>query len=128
MKTTISFALMSLVTAHAAWAAGDYATPKTSAPATRPAAAKTADTTQGSQGAQGTLTMTEAEVRKVDMENRKLTLKHGEIRNLEMPGMTMVFQVADPAMLDKVKTGDKVRFAAEKIGGALTVVKIETSK
>ena len=47
--------------------------------------------------------MTEAEVRKVDMDNKKITLKHGDIKNLDMPGMTMVFQVKYPAMLDKVK-------------------------
>ena len=45
-----------------------------------------------------------------------------------MPAMTMVFQVKDPALLDKVKAGDKVKFAAEKIGGAFSVTTIETSK
>jgi Cu/Ag efflux protein CusF len=45
-----------------------------------------------------------------------------------MPGMTMAFKVQDPAMLDKVKQGDKVRFVAEKVGGALTVTSIETAK
>jgi Cu/Ag efflux protein CusF len=69
--------------------------------------------------------MTDAEVRKIDKENRKLTLKHGEIKNLDMPSMTMVFQVADGAMLDRVKPGDKVRFKAERIGGAYTVTVIE---
>jgi Cu(I)/Ag(I) efflux system protein CusF len=69
--------------------------------------------------------MTDGEVRKVDMDNKKITLRHGEIKNLGMPGMTMVFQVKDPAFLDKVKTGDKVRFTAEKMNGALTVTNIE---
>ena len=69
--------------------------------------------------------MTEGEVRRVDRENRKITLKHGEIRNLDMPGMTMVFQVKDPAMLDKVKAGDKVRFKAEKSGGAIVVTDLQ---
>ena len=72
--------------------------------------------------------MTDGEVRKVDLENKKLTLKHGEIKNLEMPGMTMVFQVKDPAMLDKVKPGDKVRFHAERVGGAIVLTEIETVK
>lgn len=72
--------------------------------------------------------MTEAEVRKVDMENKKITLKHGDIKNLDMPGMTMVFQVKDPALLNKVKAGDKIRFRAEKSNGALVVTVIETSK
>ena len=70
--------------------------------------------------------MTEGEVRKIDKEQGKITLKHGEIKNLDMPGMTMVFKVKDAAMLDKVKEGDKVGFTAEKIGGAFTVTGIET--
>ena len=72
--------------------------------------------------------MTDGEIRKVDMESKKITIKHGEIKNLDMPGMTMVFQVKDPAMLDKVKAGDKVRFKAEKAGGAIVVTDIEQSK
>ena len=72
--------------------------------------------------------MTDGEVRKIDKENKKITLKHGEIKNLEMPGMTMVFQVKDPAMLDMVKTGDKVMFKAEKTNGAMVVTQIQTVK
>jgi len=73
----------------------------------------------------GIAAMTEGEVRKVDKEAKKITLKHGEIKNLGMPGMTMVFRVKDEAMLDKVNAGDKVRFAAEKVDGTLTVMSIE---
>ena len=69
---------------------------------------------------------TEGEVRKVDKEAKKLTLRHGPIANLGMPGMTMIFQVQDPAVLDRVKAGDKVRFAADKVGGAFMVTQIET--
>ena len=72
--------------------------------------------------------MTDGEVRKIDKENKKITLKHGEIKNLEMPGMTMVFQVKDPAMLDMVKAGDKVMFKAEKANGALVVTEIQPVK
>ena len=72
--------------------------------------------------------MTEGEVRKVDMETKRITLRHGEIRSLGMPGMTMVFRVKDPTMLDAVKTGDKVKFNAERAGGALVVTHIETVK
>ena len=72
--------------------------------------------------------MTEGEVRKVDKEARKITLRHAEIKNLDMPAMTMAFQVKDPAMLDRVQTGDKVRFRAEKIGAAYTVTAIEALK
>lgn len=68
---------------------------------------------------------TEGEVRKVDKAAGKITLKHGDIKNLEMPGMTMVFQVKDAALLDKVKAGDKVRFMADKADGAIVVTSIE---
>jgi Cu/Ag efflux protein CusF len=68
--------------------------------------------------------MTEGEVRKIDKAAGKLTLKHGAIKHLDMEPMTMVFRVADPAMLDQVKPGDKVRFSAEKVGGLLTVTRI----
>ena len=74
------------------------------------------------------LPMTDGEIRKVDMENKKVTIKHGEIKNLDMPGMTMVFQFKDPAMLDKVKVGDKVKFSAAKIGGAIVVTDIQLEK
>jgi Cu/Ag efflux protein CusF len=72
--------------------------------------------------------MTDGEVRKIDNENKKITLKHGEIKNLQMPGMTMVFQVKDPAMLDGVKQGDKVMFKAEKSGGAMVVTEMHPAK
>ena len=72
--------------------------------------------------------LSDGEVRRVDKEAKKLTIRHGPIQNLDMPPMTMVFQVQDPAVLDTVKPGDKIRFAADKIGGAYTVTKIEPSK
>ena len=71
---------------------------------------------------------TDGEVRKVDKAQGKVTLKHGPIPNLDMPGMTMVFKAADPRMLDAVKQGDKVRFAADNVNGALTVTAIEVSR
>ena len=58
--------------------------------------------------------LTEGEVRKVDLEQKKVTLRHGPIQNLEMPAMTMVFQVADAKLLENVKVGDKVRFSVER--------------
>ncbi|MGE4050931.1 MAG: copper-binding protein [Piscinibacter sp.] len=69
--------------------------------------------------------MTDAEVRKVDKDAGKLTLKHGEIRNLDMPPMTMVFTVKDKAMLDPIKPGDKVKFKAAKEGGTYIVTEIQ---
>jgi Cu(I)/Ag(I) efflux system protein CusF len=72
--------------------------------------------------------MTVGEVRKIDKAQGKLTLRHGPITNLGMPGMTMVFHVADPKLLDGLKEGDKVRFEADKINGTYTVMAIETLK
>ena len=72
--------------------------------------------------------LTEGEVRKVDKEAKKLTIRHGPIANLDMPAMTMVFQVQDAAILDSVKTGDKIRFNAEKSGGAYSVTRVEPAK
>ena len=67
----------------------------------------------------------EAEVRKVDLGAGKVTLRHGEIKNLGMPPMTMVFQVKDRAFLNGLKAGDSVKFTADKIKGAYTVLSIE---
>ena len=72
--------------------------------------------------------MTEGEIRKVDKDAKKLTIKHGEIKNLDMPPMTMVFQVKDKAWLDKLKAGDKVRFQAEKQGADYVVTVIEPKR
>jgi Cu/Ag efflux protein CusF len=77
--------------------------------------------------AAGALPQAEGEVRRVDTAANKISLKHGEIKNLDMPPMTMVFQVSDPALLGKVKAGDKVRFTADQINGAYTVMSIETA-
>ena len=68
--------------------------------------------------------MVKAEVIKVDKAAGKVTLKHGPIKKLDMDSMTMVFRVADPAMLDKVKAGDKIEFEADRVNGAITVTKI----
>ncbi|MEO8442141.1 MAG: copper-binding protein, partial [Betaproteobacteria bacterium] len=65
--------------------------------------------------------MTDGEIRKVDKDTKKLTIKHGPILNLEMPAMTMVFQVKDNGMLDRINAGDKVKFVVEKKLGAYIV-------
>lgn len=64
------------------------------------------------------------EVTKVDAAQSKITLKHGPIKNLDMDSMTMVFVVADPAMLKTVKPGDRVVFEAERVNGRITVTKM----
>ena len=69
--------------------------------------------------------LADGEIRKVDKDAKKLTIRHGPLENLSMPAMTMVFQVKDPSMLESVKAGDKVRFVADKVGGAYTVTHLE---
>jgi Cu/Ag efflux protein CusF len=71
---------------------------------------------------------TDGEVRKIDKSAGKLTIRHGEIRNLEMPAMTMVFTAKDPAMLDGLKEGDKIKFTADKVNGVYTVIAVEVMK
>lgn len=69
--------------------------------------------------------LVDGEVKKVDREQGKVTIKHAELKNLGMPGMTMVFQVKDKSMLDQVKAGDQIAFVADKIDGKFTVTQME---
>jgi len=91
------------------------------APAGPAATATTAATAADASAAAGS----DGEVRRIDREQGRITLRHGTIGNLGMPAMTMVFQAASPRMLDSLKPGDKVRFSADKIDGALVVTAIE---
>ena len=77
------------------------------------------------QASAATKDMTSAEVRKIDKEAGKITLKHEDIKNLDMPGMTMVFQVTNKTMLDKVQVGDKIKFSADKQQGKFVVTEIQ---
>ena len=89
----------------------------------------TAASTQGSAVPAASLAVfADGEVRKVDKDAKKITIRHGEIKNLDMPPMTMVFAVKDVVVLDKVKAGDKIQFKAVDDGGKLTVVEIQASK
>lgn len=73
--------------------------------------------------------LADGEVRKVDREAQKITIRHGALPDLDMPKpMTMVYRVKDAAMLDRVKAGDKIRFAAENAGGVFIVIQIEPAK
>lgn len=72
--------------------------------------------------------LTSGEVRKIDTEQGKLTIKHEAIENLQMPGMTMVFKATDSAMLQKLQVGDKIQFAAEKADGSIVVTNIKFAK
>jgi Cu/Ag efflux protein CusF len=77
------------------------------------------------QGATQSGAISEGEVRRVDKDAKKITLRHGPLQNLDMPAMTMVFQVKDLAMLDRVKVGDKVKFRAGKAGSAFTITELQ---
>ena len=72
--------------------------------------------------------LVEGEVQMINRKARNITLRHAEIRNVQMPAMTMVFNVKEATLLDKVKAGDKVRFKVESIDGAPTVTVIELVK
>jgi Cu/Ag efflux protein CusF len=63
----------------------------------------------------------QGEVLKIDKAQGRITLKHGELKALDMPPMTMIFRVGNPALLDGVAVGDRVRFDAAKVGGNYTV-------
>jgi Cu(I)/Ag(I) efflux system periplasmic protein CusF len=70
----------------------------------------------------------DGEVRKIDLAQAKVTLRHGPLANLDMPPMTMVFKAADPKLLQGLKEGDKVKFTAERIGGVFTVTAIQVAR
>jgi Cu(I)/Ag(I) efflux system periplasmic protein CusF len=70
----------------------------------------------------------EGEVKKIDLDAGKVTLKHGEIKNLDMPAMQMAFRVSDPAWLKRLQVGDKVSFTADKVNGQFTVTAIDVKK
>ncbi|WP_234197173.1 copper-binding protein [Pseudacidovorax sp. NFM-22] len=70
------------------------------------------------------LPQVDGEVRRVDAAQGRMTLRHGDIPNLDMGAMTMVFRVRDPALLKEVKAGDKVRFTAQMVDGQLTVMSL----
>lgn len=72
--------------------------------------------------------LTDAEVVKVDKDGGKITLKHGEVKNLSLPAMKMAYHVQDRSVLDRFSAGDKVRFAAEKVGGNFTLTAIQPAK
>jgi Cu/Ag efflux protein CusF len=68
---------------------------------------------------------TKGEVKKIDLKQKKITIKHEALKGLEMPPMTMVFVVSDDALLAKAKQGQPIEFVAEKVNGKLTVTDIK---
>ncbi|MFP5467877.1 MAG: copper-binding protein [Gammaproteobacteria bacterium] len=84
-----------------------------------------ANQTPGSPAASDALPWTDAEVRRVDPAARKITLRHGPIANLDMPPMSMAFQVDDAALIGPLQPGDQVRFIAEQRQGGYWATRIE---
>ncbi|MDH6590368.1 Cu(I)/Ag(I) efflux system protein CusF [Variovorax sp. TBS-050B] len=115
MAAKISFiSRMALAAAMAAAGFSGAAVAQTAAPAANaPAAAAE---------------LADGEIRKIDKENRKLTIKHGPLKSLDMPSMTMVFGVRDETMLETLQAGDKVRFDAAKVDGKIVVTHIEPAR
>lgn len=108
-QALIAFAVLALAASGASAQHSNHGAPA------KPASAKPA--------AGGALA--DGEVRKVDKTTNRITIKHGEIKSIDMPPMTMVFKAKDPAMLDQVKAGDKIRFDAAKEGSDYVVTRIE---
>jgi Cu(I)/Ag(I) efflux system periplasmic protein CusF len=80
----------------------------------------------GSAAAQNS--MTAGQVQKIDPEQGKVTLRHEAIKNLDMDSMTMVFRVQNPEMLKGLKAGDRVKFAADRVNGQITIIQLEKAK
>lgn len=70
----------------------------------------------------------EGEIKKVDKKTGKITIKHGPLANLDMPPMTMAFAVKEPAVLDSLKAGDKIKFVAQKEGRGFQAADVEVVK
>ncbi|MGR9076467.1 copper-binding protein [Rhizobium leguminosarum] len=68
---------------------------------------------------------TKGVVNKVDVKAKKVTIKHEDLKNLDMPAMTMVFRVEDPALLQRLKEGSNIEFVAERVNGKLTVTEVK---
>ncbi|MCO5337024.1 copper-binding protein [Delftia tsuruhatensis] len=72
--------------------------------------------------------LTDGEIKKIDLDNGKVTIKHGDIKNLDMPGMTMVFPVKEKSLLNNLKPGDKVKFMVINEGGKMLVTDIKPAQ
>lgn len=76
-------------------------------------------------GAAGAQDYTKGEVTKIDPKQKKLTIRHEELKSLDMPAMTMVFVVAEDSLLEKVEVGEAIEFVAERVNGRITVTDIK---
>ena len=84
--------------------------------------------TPSSATSERAVSLTDGEIKKVDRDAGRVTIKHGPLENLEMPGMTMVFGVTDVSVLQSLKAGDKVKFAAGKVDGRIVVTELNVQK
>ena len=85
-------------------------------------------TNEAKPAAAASAALTGGEVRKIDQAAGKVTIKHGPMPKFDMPAMTMVYRVKDKAMLDNLKSGDKIKFDADGVGGEFTVLHLERVK
>jgi Cu/Ag efflux protein CusF len=69
--------------------------------------------------------MTKGVVKKLDEQQMKVTIKHEELKNLDMSAMTMVFAIGDAAMLEKLKVGSAIEFVADRVNGRITVTEVK---
>ena len=111
---TLPAALATLAVALSFWAVGPAFAQTTADP--------------GKAGVAAMPALTDGEVKKIDKDAGKITIKHGEIKHMEMPGMTMVFVVKDKALLDTVSVGAKIRFMAANENGRMVVTDIQPAK
>mgnify|MGYP001003463767 CR=1 FL=1 len=119
MTTLKSRVIATTLIATGVWATSSIA--QTSVDQSKPTAAQTTTSAVAKE-------MSDGEVRKIDKDSKKITLKHGAIKNLDMPGMTMVFQVKDASLLDKLEVGNRVKFNAENLGGSIVVTALQPTK
>jgi Cu/Ag efflux protein CusF len=98
------------------------------APGSFAAGGSSADNAAGTTSAESGQAKTSGVVKKVDKGAGKVTISHAPLENLGMPKMTMVFRVKDPAMLDRLKEGDKILFVADNVNGAFTLMSFEPMK
>lgn len=108
MKSTLTFLALGLALGFPAWAESNHPTHVGAAEHAAP--------------------LSEGVVRKVDKAQGKLTVKHGPLENLDMPGMTMVFRVEDTSLLDQVKPGDTIRFRADRAKGTFAIITLKVVK
>ena len=98
------------------------------APGSYAAGDSSADNAAGGTSAESGQAMTAGVVKKVDKAAGKVTLAHGPLASFNMPAMTMAFRVKDAAWLDQMKDGDTLRFTADKVDGAFTIIHFEQAK